>query len=323
MVYHNLNFWRRVHVQAPHLTQQVQDIARHAEPSSRSLYGPFTILQQDVSWLGCEIDVSEALLKHRDVGQISFYEPDHRKFAHFVRQLIRQRHFSALEAKHGKWQGAGQTDIEATTKLLRSLEPSCPYKNPLIRLLSDAHATPYRLHKMNIKQTPHCQFCLHEEGTIEHSTWNCPRFANLRLQWPSELLNRDHWPECSSHAMICTDHLPAATRESWPQLQLHVAQLLWQWMEQCRNPELYEQFSQKPQLQTSSESSQDGNVFRSKNQQTSLTRTVHALPLKWNPPSTRTSWNKWGSTARDFALLFSFWSKWTTQPAEAATPVRP
>ena len=81
------------------------------------------------------------------------------------------------------------------------------------------------------------------------------------------------------------------------------------------------EYTPKPQLQTSS-SSQDGNVFRSKDQQTSLTGTVHAWPLKWNPPSTRTSWNKWGSTARDFARLFSFWSKWTTQPAEAAIPVR-
>ena len=45
------------------------------------------------------------------------------------------------------------------------------------------------------------------------------------------------------------------------------------------------EYTPKPQLQTSS-SSQDGNVFRSKDQQTSLTGTVHAWPLKWNPPST-------------------------------------
>eukprot|EP00439_Symbiodinium_sp_Y106_P086434 s24_g33.t1 len=146
MVYHNLNFWRRVHVQAPHLTQQVQDIARHAEPSSRSLYGPFTILQQDVSWLGCEIDVSEALLKHRDVGQISFYEPDHRKFAHFVRQLIRQRHFSALEAKHGKWQGPAAPQERALvprqpgsaqTTLLQRPAPRAAPKAPASKKFSE------------------------------------------------------------------------------------------------------------------------------------------------------------------------------------------
>ena len=86
--------------------------------------------------------------------------------------------------------------------------------------------------------------------------------------------------------MSCADHLLAATSKSWKQLQLHFACLLWQCMELCRNLELYEQFSQKPQLQTSS-SSQDGSflhyqvTFVTFEQSSSLTRI--ALPSGLGP----------------------------------------
>ena len=321
MVYHNLTFWRRVYMQAPQIILQVKDFATHAMQCNRSLFGPYTILQRDVDWLDCELDIADGLLKHREFGQISFYEPDKEKFAHFIRMLIRQRHFSTLDAKHSKWQGIIHTDIEATTKLLRSLEPSSPYKNPLYRLLSDAHATPYRLHKMNIKQTPHCQFCLHEVGNIQHIVWDCPRFANLRAHWPSELLDRVSWPSCASCAMICTTQMPRPTRILWPKLQLHVIQLLWQWMELCRNPELYDQFAQHSITHTDTVSIA-GNIFRSHNQQFSLGRAVCPISFKWNPPINRTSWNRWGSTSKDFALLFSFWTKWTNQAAVHATKIK-
>ena len=46
-----------------------------------------------------------------------------------------------------------------------------------------------------------------------------------------------------------------------------------------------------------------------------------ALPLQWNPPTTRTEWNKWGSTSQDFALVFSFWTRWTQKHCQDAVKV--
>ena len=72
-------------------------------------------------------------------------------------------------------------------------------------MLTDAHATPYRLCQMSIKATPHCQY---EEGIIKHIIWECPRFAELRRSWPQDLIDRHGWPECSESALICSSLLP-------------------------------------------------------------------------------------------------------------------
>ena len=81
---------------------------------------------------------------------------------------------------------------------------------------------------MKIKATPHCQYCLNDDSTIQHVMWDCPRFAELRKDWPSELSNRAGWPTCAKHAMICTTDMPVAIRSKWHKLQLLVAQLIWQ-----------------------------------------------------------------------------------------------
>ena len=69
--------------------------------------------------------------------------------------------------------------------------------------------------------------------------------------------------------MTCTTQMPFATRVLWPKLQLLVIQLLWQWMEFCRNPELHDQFAQHSITHTDT-LSVAGNIFRSNNQQLSL-----------------------------------------------------
>ena len=46
------------------------------------------------------------------------------------------------------------------------------------------------------------------------------------------------------------------------------------------------------------------------------------LPLQWNPPATRTEWNKWGSSVKDFVLIFSFWTTWTNKTCDAAVKIR-
>ena len=100
----------------------------------------------------------------------------------------------------------------------------------------------------------------------------------------------------------------------------HVIQLLWQWMELCRNPDFYDQFAQHNITHTDT-LFVAGNIF-SYNQQLSLGRAVCPISLKWTPPINRSSWNRRGSNSKDFALLFSFWTKWTNQAAVQATKIK-
>ena len=314
MVYHNMRFWRQVFVQAPWFAQQLKDLLDQSIPPKQDLLGPLTLFQKDIAWLNCRFVPDSDALCSEDNDCILFTEPDKRKFEHFIREQIRKHFYKHLEQKHPKWQGVANADLHATTKLLRGLEPSSPFRNPIIRLLSDAHATSHRLCHMRIKATPHCQYCLNDDGTIQHVLWDCPRFAELRKEWPLELNNRHNWPPCAKNAMICTTFMPEKLRTDWHKLQLSVAQLLWQWMEMNREPDLYQQFApeQQPPGQVS-----NNTIARTCQQKRDL-GFINALPLKWNPPVTRTEWNKWGSTPQDFALVFSFWTKWTqTQHSEA------
>ena len=66
-------------MQSPQMILQVKDFAAHVTQCKSSLFGPYTILQRDVDWLDCELDVADGLLKHREFGQISFYEPTKKK----------------------------------------------------------------------------------------------------------------------------------------------------------------------------------------------------------------------------------------------------
>ena len=144
-------------------------------------------------------------------------------------------------------------------------------------MLTDAHATPYRLCQMSIKATPHCQYYPHEEGNTKHIIWECPRFAELRRSWswPQDLIDRHGRPECSESALICSSLLPESTRSKWHQLQLLVAQLLYQWMEINRNPERYQQFVP--------EDVQQNRIERNVLPQQNSVCFTQALPLQWNP----------------------------------------
>ena len=318
MVYHNMRFWRQVFTQAPLLAQQFKDMLEQSIQASHDLYGPMTIFQRDLDWLGCRFSPEADAISNSDNDCILFTEPDQKKFEHFIREQIRRRFFQQLEQKHSRWTGVVDADLQATTKLLRSLEPSSPYRNPLIRTLSDAHATPYRLFQIGIKATPHCPYCLHEKGCIQHIMWDCPRFAEIRRSWPQELIDRNQWPECSKSALICSYLLSESTRSKWHQLQLLVAQLLFQWMEMNRNPENYQQFV--PEEIAQNQVGRD--VLPQLSRQSDELCSARALPLQWNPPGTRTAWNRWGSSIKDFALIFSFWTKWTDQRCANAVRIR-
>ena len=147
LVYHNIRFWRRVFVNDPVLREEFVQLVTDASPSKPLLYGPVNIFQRDL---------------------------EKKLFEHKLREMLRHKMMTVLNEKHDKWNGVSDADIEATTKLLRELEPDSPIRVPLIRLMSDAHATPHRPYKMGVIATPHCPYCLCGDADITHIVWDCP-----------------------------------------------------------------------------------------------------------------------------------------------------
>ena len=88
-------------------------------------------------------------------------------------------------------------------------------------------------------------------------------------------------------------------------------------MEMNREPDLYQQFAPEEQMPGQI---CNNTIARTCQQKRDL-GFINALPLKWNPPVTRTEWNKWGSTPQDFALVFSFWTRWTQKQQSEAVKI--
>ena len=318
MIYHNLRFWRKIYVEHPEFVELLNDTVDHIAPCKHSLFGPVTLLLADVSWLGCGINTKDGIIIRQDQTHLPFKSLDKKEFLHEIRQLIRNKLLSDLSSKHPKWDGVQNANLDITCKLLRKMDTSCTYRVPLIRLLTDAHATPDRLFKMGIKTTPHCPYCLHEHGDIEHIVWDCPRFRMLRADWDPALLDRSSWPACAKHALIFTDDMNASIKDNWHVFQIQVSQLLSQWMEFNRHPELYEQFA--PGSSLPAQEIQASNVPCMV--QNSIARQCEPLPLDWRPPASRTAINQWGSALTDYSLIVQFWARCTMHPHPKATKIR-
>ena len=299
LIYHNIRFWRRVFTNDHMLREEFRQLLADLYLSSHYSMGLSISIRKILSGL-------DAIL-----GLIPLKSLFPRSVA-FLRGMIRCRMMANLNEKHGKWNGVSHADIEATTKLLRGLEPDSPIRVPLIRLLSDAHATPHQLHKRGIIATPHCPYCLCDNADISHVVWQCPRFQMLRQDWPENLLHRAEWSPCSSNSMICTTDLAPSEKLRWPEYQQHVAKLLFQWMELQRNRDLYESFAVK-QVPFHAETIPNldcREACAQKHQHTDAT----PLHLTWLPPSTCAAINQCGATLQDYNFLFSFWTKTTSDP---------
>ena len=314
LVYHNIRFWRRVFINDPVLKEEFVQRVNDATPLKPLLYGPVNIFQRDLDWLGCAFFADTSEITHPHMGTISLLEPDKKLFEHKLREMLRHKMMMVLNDKHDRWNGVADADIEATTKLLRELEPDSPIRVPLIRLLSDAHATPHRLYRMGVIATPHCHYCLCDDADITHIVWDCPRFQAMRNDWPQEMLLRDSWQNCSSNAMICSRTASLTDKGRWPEYQQHVSKLLFQWMEFQRNRELYEPFAVRQPLPC--EESIPNLDCREACAQKCRHVDATLLQLTWMPPSSRTAINQWGATLQDYNFIFSFWTKTTTDPDE-------
>ena len=96
-----------IHIQAPHLIQQLNYIAQNANPTGPSLYGPVTDLTEELNWLRSEINIREAFGQHnKEIDQLFCCEHEQTNSSILPDVCAIQRHFSALEAK----QRVKQTD---------------------------------------------------------------------------------------------------------------------------------------------------------------------------------------------------------------------
>ena len=148
-----------------------------------------------------------------------------------------------------------------------------------MRLLSNAHATPHRLHKQNIVPTPACTFCGCEDADVLHNACHCPRFQLKRAEWSDITHTWPFWPACSQHCLIATTTFPMHTRKNWSTVQQDIARLLETWMAFRRNGVLVQNITCE---------SHALEIPRDEGARASQPEASNWIDLEWKPPNS--SW---------------------------------
>ena len=222
---------------------------------------------------------------------------------------MRQQIANRIQQKHEKWQGVKQVDVDATTNILRGMAPDHQLRVPLVRLLTNAHATEDRVRKSGIGIAEHCRHCLHKHSSIERILWECPRLQLFRTNWPTSMKERQGWPSCAVHALICTAELDIETREAWPSIPLHAAQFLFAWMSLQRDNSICRPFAENycpeqpmPPVQPASHIPNFQHLV--------VLHEADTIDIEWRRPMQISQLTAWSGTPQKFNLLFSFWTKW-------------
>ena len=332
MVYASLCGWHRA-LQFPVLLHWLQQ--NWNTPSRRKAKGkgPLNLLSYDIEWLNCDFNLEDlTILSKKDGTCISLREHNKSKFQHFLREQIRGVFLAKLQQKHERWEGVLEADIPATTALFRKMHPQTYGRTALMRLLSNAHATPHRLHKQNIVATPACSFCGCTDADVLHIAFHCPRFQFIRDDWADITHTWQGWPSCAKICLVATTSMPVHLRKNWWVVQQDIARLFEAWMAFRRNGSLVQAVT--PQSHAI-EIARDKNAV-SHNPDLSHNAIQRIAPLvqpaanfpqrsgwinlQWQPPTSTWAYHKWGANAKDYATLFSFWSRWTLEAFEGAVP---
>ena len=134
------------------------------------------------------------------------------------------------------------------------------------------------------------------------------------------MLDRTHWPNCASHALICCKNLPPHVQAECPSVQTQAAQLLSAWMAMCRDPQLYSPFAEGP-VASDPLPNESQWVHVSNTQQLLVLHDARAIDIQWNRPMQTSQLTAWGGSPQEFNILFSFWTKWTRDAHPQATPI--
>ena len=325
MTYASLCGWRRA-LQTPFFLQWLrQHWPTHSRRKAQGK-GPLNLLSQDIEWIQCDFDLETLRIISRQNGKsIQLSETNKDKFQHFIREQIRIVFAKRLQLKHNRWNGVEEIDLAATTALFRKMHPQAFGRTALMRLLSNAHATPHRLHKQNIVATPACNFCGCEDADVLHIAYHCPKFQFVRDAWSPLTHTWPGWPSCAQHCLVATVALPEHLRKHWHVVQLDIARLFETWMAFRRNGSLCHSITAEShdiEIQRDAEEERGrSNLSHDAVQRyaplaqppVTFPAKSNGIDLEWTPPNSTWALHKWGASQRDYNVLFSFWTKWSCQ----------
>ena len=236
---------------------------------------------------------------------------------HFIREQIRYVFAECLQQKHARWDGMQHADISATIALFLKMHPQAYGRTALMRLLSNAHATPHGLRKQDIVSTPACN-CGCEDADVIHIAF-CPGFQFIRDEWSPLTLAWPSWPACAQHCLGATTTLPA-----------HLRSVFETWMAFPRNGNLIQNVTADShaieiQREAEARASRRNPSHEAVERYASFVQPSVAFParsnwidLEWMPPNSTWALHKWGASQRDYNILFSFWTKWSPQTFHGA-----
>ena len=325
MIYASLCGWHRA-LKTPFFRQWLQQ--HWLTPSRRKAQGkgkgPLNLLSHDIDWIQCDFNLNNlTIVSRHNGGVIQFLEPNKDKFQHFIRKQIWYVFAARLQQKHTRWDGVKEVDLAATTALFRKMHPQAFGRTALMRLLSNAHATPHRLHKQDVVATPACNFCGCEDADVIHIAFHCPRFQFLREEWSPFTHTWAGWPACAQHCLVATTALPEHIRKNWATVQLDIARLFETWMAFRRNGNLCHNItvdSHNLEMQRDSEASPNiaDPAHAAVERYAPLVQPSVQFPsksnwidLEWMPPNSAWALHKWGASQHDYNVLFTFWTQWT------------
>ena len=154
---------------------------------------------------------------------------------------------------------------------------------PLLKVLTDAHATADRIFNAGIGSTEHCKHCLCENSSVEHILCHCPRFEAFRAEWPQAMKTRPDWPACASNALICTKKTSDGIRDGWPSIQRYGNQLLSAWMAMQRDKQTCLPFAESPNPELPMPPIQPAHALPNL-QQVVVLHNVDTIDLEWRRP---------------------------------------
>ena len=193
--------------------------------------------------------------------------------------------------------------------------PTTQYgRTALMRLLTNAPATPHRLFRQNIVSTPACRYCSCADADVDHIANECPRFNFLRDERPDLFKERASCPPCSRSCLVATSDLPPLTLNSWGTVQKCVAELFETWMAFQRNPEAGIAVTVDSHAVDVKQQAEILAGIADLSQPQCVVAPQNRIPLQWKPPSNLSTMHHWGATKQDYSALFSFWKNWTTVP---------
>ena len=128
------------------------------------------------------------------------------EFTHRVTQAWQFATMAHVETIRPTMQGAKDTDVQLTLRCLKSFNPE---KQAFLRCaLNGTQYTHDALFHTGKVASRQCKFCDHEADSVQHRTWECPFFQDLRIQhdaqtWlppdPPKSLTHHGWLPASPH----------------------------------------------------------------------------------------------------------------------------